>query len=50
MTPQYLLLFMGCVMLGMAIAKKSDEQQSKYIRVALFAFGAGFIIAGALWK
>lgn len=50
MNAQYLLLFMGCVMLGMGIAKQSDEQQSKYIRIALFCFGAGFIIAGAFWK
>ncbi len=51
MTPQQLLLLMGSLMIGMAIAKKTPSTtQDKYIRIALYAFGAGFILACILWN
>jgi hypothetical protein len=51
MTPQQLLLLMGSLMIGMAIAKKTpNTTQDKYIRIALYAFGVGFIFACILWK
>jgi hypothetical protein len=51
MTPQQLLLLMGSLMIGMAIAKKTPSTtQDKYIRIALYAFGVGFIFACILWK
>jgi hypothetical protein len=51
MTPQQLLLLIGSLMIGMAIAKKTPSTtQDKYIRIALYAFGVGFIFACILWK
>ncbi|MDA0377831.1 MAG: hypothetical protein O3A26_04310 [Proteobacteria bacterium] len=50
MTPQQLLLLMGSLMIGMAIAKKSLSKQDKYLKIALYAFGSGFIVACVLWK
>lgn len=50
MTPQQLLLLMGSLMLGMAFAKKKATQQDKYLKIVLYTFGTGFILACILWK
>jgi len=50
MSPQQFLLLLGCAMLGMAFAKKGVNQQDKYIKIALYTFGAGFILACIFWK
>ena len=50
MTPQQFLLLLGCAMLGMAFAKKADDQQNKYIKIALYSFGTGFVLASIFWK
>jgi hypothetical protein len=50
MTLNNFYFLLGCAMLGMAFAKKGVNQQDKYIKIALYTFGAGFIIACIFWN
>jgi len=34
----------------MAFAKKAEDQQNKYIKIALYSFGTGFVLASIFWK
>ena len=52
MTPQQLLLLMGSLMIGMAIAKKNpNSTQEKYIRIVFYAFvgGLGIVLIAIIF-